>query len=449
MLFSKRKIRQNKFYIIFYISEKKESVRTENMAKNRSNLGINMDTAKDLIYLIVLDKALSHISHKKRRKKIKNGKITQEEQENLDNLLCLKNSLDLFFLPNNKKNSEEYHIQMQKIRILDELIENIIKGKNVDIKQRIEQLMKKEGLNFVERKESPISAEEKFLIKTDFHGLSHYPSDLSLTNFFIKKRDKKRNDTNDKLLPVFDEQLYNLDKVPSWRFIKQFKSFQKRAPYFIKAMQYLNIAPHEMKRLNAYDMIYMLKLYQGKNETAPIENAKSKFIKKFIANYEPEFREYMHANKQVIEYALHLKGIQINADGENNNKSYQNFVNQIVAQMKLKGSVPPLFNIHHKRPIKDINNQQNLPLANSIENLCLIIENPYHTMLHMFDTNSYGKTIFNHQVKRVELEPNVIFFGGFEKRFQITRKKEEFNALKNENNIVIIKMRKESSCKNL
>lgn len=410
------------------------------MAKRQSNMGININTAQDLIYLIVLDKALSQISHKKRRKKNKNEKLTKEEQENLDNLLCLKNSLDLFFLPDNKKNSVEYRNQQQKIYNLDELIENIIHSKNTEIKQHVELLMKKEGLTFVNREASPISAEEKFLIKTDFHGLSHYPSDLCLSNFFIKKR----NEANDKVPSTIDEQYYNLNDVPSWKFIKQFKNFQKRAPQFIKSMQAMNITPQELKHLNAYDMIYMLKLYQNKNNIFPLENAKSKFIKHFIANYENEFREYMHSNRQVIEYALHQKGIQINTGGENDNRGYQNFINQIIAQMKLKGSVPPLFNIHHKRPIKDINNQQNLALANSVDNLCLIIENPYHIMLHMFDSNSEGKKIYNRMVKRVELSPKMIFFGGFNKKFQFFQKQTQ-----NIQDILLLKIQKENKCKNL
>lgn len=34
-------------------------------------------------------------------------------------------------------------------------------------------------------------------------------------------------------------------------------------------------------------------------------------------------------------------------------------------------------------------------------------------MLHLFDTNSKGTTLFNKRLKRVELPQDIIFFGGF------------------------------------
>ena len=63
-------------------------------------------------------------------------------------------------------------------------------------------------------------------------------------------------------------------------------------------------------------------------------------------------------------------------------------------------------------------------MANNYKNLCLIIESPYHNMLHLFDTNVLGKTIFNRKVKRIELPPGLIFFGGFSRKFQIYRQNE-------------------------
>lgn len=57
-------------------------------------------------------------------------------------------------------------------------------GNKNDIRQNIVQLFAEEKIPFIHRCESLISAEDKFLIKTDFHGLANYPLKEQLSTYF-------------------------------------------------------------------------------------------------------------------------------------------------------------------------------------------------------------------------------------------------------------------------
>ncbi len=387
------------------------------MAKKEKPQGLNISIGKELAYMIVLPKALDALSQKKRRHN-RNQERTNTSTT-YENLLCLKNSLDILFIQTNKKNTEEYKLQLYKKILTEKLILNIAAGKNSEIRQNIAQIMKDEGLNFVEREESLISPEQKFLIKTEFHGMSHYPSKEMLSPYFRAHIEQDKAKTEEK--EYIGEQ-YNVDMIPSWKYFRQFSSFKKRAGYFAQAMAEAKIPPSDIGQLNAYDLIALLKGYNQRHDIPSFETAKSKFIKFFIGHHEKEFRSYMFENEQTIRQALHNKGISL--DDKKNPRAYKEWVEKNILQMKTKGSVPPLFNIHHKNPVKDSKTEENLSTANNPNNLCLILEAPYHNMLHLFDTNVLGKTIFNRKVKRVLLPQGMIFFGGFDKKFQIYHQQE-------------------------
>lgn len=386
--------------------------------KENTPPGIELNLGKELAYIIVLPKALDAISQKQRRRNKSNASILYEK------LLGLKNSLDDLFITTSKKNTEEYQYQLYKKIITEKLILNIASGKTSEIKQNIEQIMKEENLRFIEREESQISAEEKFLIKTDFQGLSHYPSQEQFSPVFqryIKTHNENENENKHTLSP----HNYNLEEIPAWKYFKQFPSFVERSQIFKLALAEFNIHKQDIKNLNSYDLIALLKNYSIKHKLPPFENSKMKFIKFFIKHHEQELRNYYQVNKLVIIQAYRNKGLNFNFD-ENPN-AYQDFVERSISQMKEFGYVPPLFNIHHKYPVKDCKSEKNLSLANAPSNVCLILQSPYHQMMHLFDTNILGKTIFNRKVKRLELPQELIFFGGFDKNFQIYHKpKEEY-----------------------
>ena len=399
--------------------------------KKETPPGINISTGRDLAYIIALPMALTALSQKKRKKQ-------KSQSSNIyEKLLTLKNSLDFFFISTNKKNSEEYKQQLYRKILLEKLILNISAGRNSEIKQSLAQIMKEEGLVFIETEESLISQEEKFLIKTEFHGLTHYPSKEQLSPYFQKFFEKG---SSVKESP-YHEKEYQLHNIPSWKYFQQFSSFKKRADIFTKALAEKGIPPQDIAQLNAYDLIALLKHYNQKHNIPNFETAKAKFIKYFINHHEADFRAYLQENKQVILYALKNKGIEL--DIKNNHKAYKNFIEKNILLMKTKGNVPLLFNIHHKRPVKDSQTEEKLSMANNPQNLCLIMELPYHNMLHLFDTNCLGKTIFNRKVKRVKLPQGLIFFGGFSRKFQIYHQAEN-----NYSQILLQTIRKKKKCRN-
>lgn len=382
--------------------------------------GIELNLGKELAYIILLPKALDAISQKQRRRNKSNSSALYEK------LLGIKNSLDDLFITTFHRNTEEYRHQLYKKIITEKLILNIACGKTSEIKQNIEQIMKEENLHFVEREESQISAEEKFLIKTDFQGLSHYPSQEQFSPFF-QKYIKNHNKDNSKIKYHHSPNDYNLEEIPAWKYFKQFPSFVERLQTFKLALAEFNIHKQDIKNLNSYDLIALLKNYSTKHKLPTFENSKMKFIKFFIKHHEQELRNYYQVNKLVIIQAYRNKGL--NFDFDENPNAYQDFVERSISQMEEFGYVPPLFNIHHKYPVKDCKSEKNLSLANAPSNLCLILQSPYHQMIHLFDTNISGKTIFNRKVKRIELPQDLIFFGGFDKNFQIYHKqKEQYNT---------------------
>ena len=335
------------------------------------------------------------------------------QQKNHDRLLEIKNLLDDIFLLNQKKKSNEYRILLFKKIIVEKLILNIISGKKNDIKQNIIQLLKEEDLIFINQREGLISPEVRFLIKTDFNGLVNAPAREQLSPFFQKVvKYKNFLNHNDKYL----SEMYDLEKIPAWQSMKQFASFRGQASHLKSALFHLQINPKRLHKLNAFDLVVLLKNYHVINNIPSFESQKSKFVKFFIKNFECEFRDYLLQNKDLIVFSLSCKGIRI--DEKKNLDAYKIFIDKAIQNMKKKGQVPPLFNIHHKEAVKDCGDTA-LSDSNNFKNLCLVLEVPYHQVFHLFDNKD----------KRLVLSDNLIFWGGLTKFNQFSYEYED-NSLK-------------------
>lgn len=361
---------------------------------------------KELTYSIVLTEALNALFADKRHPK-------PNQQKNHDRLLEIKNLLDDIFLLHQKKKSNEYRILLFKKILVEKLILNIISGNKNDIKQNIAQLLKEEDVIFINQREGLISPEDRFLIKTDFNGLANAPAREQLSPFFQKViKYKNCSNSNDKYSP----EMYDLEKIPAWQSMKQFASFEGHASHLKSALSHMQINPKRLRKLNAFDLVVLLKNYHIINDIPSFESQKSKFVKFFIKNYEREFRDYLLQNKDLIVFSLSCKGIRI--DEKKNSDAYKNFVDKAIQNMKKKGQVPPLFNIHHKGAVKDCGDTV-LSDCNKYSNLCLMLEVPYHHIFHLFD----------HKDKRLILPDNIIFWGGLTKFNQFFFKQED-NSLK-------------------
>lgn len=353
---------------------------------------------KEFVYMVLMPIALQASAQSHRNRYRENFSAIYER------LRDLKNSLDKLIIGRVNKNTGVYRIRLYYKILAEKLILNIVSGNRSEIKSNIEQIMRSEGINFIERAPSPISTEEKFIIKADFNGLPHFPKAQDLSPFYQEVSKQEKTSSSQ-----FSPDDYNINDIPSWKALKQFPSFRKTEYKIRAALAEKNISPDQINRLNAFDTIHLLRSYYNEKELYAPESSKSRFIKFFIKHHEKDFRNYLKNNKPIIIEALKNRNIMIN---EHSHKDeYQLFVDNCIKLMKEKGTVPPLFNIHHKIPVKDTDR---LDLVNSPQNLCLILEVPYHTMLHLFDSNNNGSTIFDRRLKRVELPQDIIFFGGFD-----------------------------------
>ena len=359
--------------------------------------------AKDLVYGIVLTEALNVLSQDKRR-----SRIVADDQMGQDKLLEIKNLLDDIFLAKHKKNSNEYRLWLFKKIVVEKLILNVLSGNKNDIRQNIVQLFAEEKIPFINRRESLISPEDKFLIKTDFHSLANYPLKEQLSPYFQNVLAHKDNPKVKDYLPSD----FDLNKIPCWKQMQQFSSFTKQEEDIKNALADMRINPKRISRLNAFDMVALLKSYYARHNLNSFESRKTKFIHSFVKLYEKEFRSYLTENKELIKFALANKGVKI--DERKNPDAYADWVNKVIHDMKKKGVVPPLFNIHHKEAVKDCG-ERNLSDSNHWKNLVLVLEVPYHHLFHLLDKKD----------RRLILPSNVIFWGGMMKSNQIVYREDE------------------------
>lgn len=373
-------------------------------ATRRKHPEIDTDLGKELAYMVIFPVALKASVNKSNRLYLTNFADTYEK------LRALKNSLRTLIIGNAKENGGEYRKRLVYKVLCEKLILNIVSGQKKDILTNIEQIMQAEGLEFSEHNHSELSPEERQIIRIDFNGMFPSPSEAELDELNGKYNVSQPLPKEER---PFKPEDYNLDELPVWHICRQFSEFRKLEYKIKDAFSEQNIPPEEIKNLSFSDFNYLTKRYI-KNHKIAYEGAKSKFVKFFIKHHEQDFRQYMHKNRNIILEALLSKNIEV----PKNKKGYDQFVETCIANMKNNGTVPPLFSIHHKIPVKDSKGHKNLNMINSFPNLCIVLDCPYHTMLHMFDTNSKGNAIFNRRVKRLILPPDMVFFGGMSQTFQ-------------------------------
>lgn len=372
--------------------------------QRKKQLQIDTDLGKELAYIVTLPIALK-ASTKKR-----NGLYLNNFAETYEKLRSLKNCLRQLIIGDIPETSLQYRKRLAYKILCEKLILNIVSGNKKDILANIEQIMKTEGIPFAECNHSALSKEEKTAIRIDFDGTIPSPPQEELNEL----NEKYACDTPPpKEERPYPPEAYNLELLPVWKAYRQFSEFRKLEYKLRDAFSEQNIPPEKIAELSVTETNYLLKRYMKKRKIC-YNSSKSKFIRFFITHHEQDFRNYMEKNKNIIAEALKSKNMPL----PQTKAEYDKFVDDAVNNMKNRGFVPPLFSIHHKIPVKDGENCNGLSNVNSPSNLCLILDCPYHTMIHLFDTNSQGDAIFNRKVKRVRLPDDMIFFGGMTEKSQ-------------------------------
>lgn len=312
-------------------------------------------------------------------------------------------------------------------------------------------------LRCIDKQHYPLPREIKHIIRMDFYGTVKEPDTKKLSDTY-----RKRNPENTQKLTPKD---YDLTRSPSWMVFRQFKSFRLLEKIVVANLIEAGITPDQAKRLNPYDYSDVLfKHFVKKRRREGVEahnasiflGARQRFIKKFIRTHEAAFRNYMKMTgvderyTEVLVHNMRTKGLTGNVEvidktfNEKQIKLFQSrklipattkagdritetnirkireagLINEILTKND-KGEIitGPALSVHHKVAVKDCGEKTNFSEVNLFKNLCLMVE-PYHDIAHSLDKtreNNGGESY----VSRIELDEDVIFYGGFNKIFQI------------------------------
>lgn len=317
--------------------------------------------------------------------------------------------------------------------------------------------LKSWGLNCIDKQHYPLPREIKHIIRMDFYGTVKKPDEQKLSDTY-----RRRNPSNTKDLTAKN---YDLKQSPTWMVFRQFKSFRLLEKILKEKLIENGITPEQAKRLNPYDYSDILfNHFVTKRRRDGVEShnasiflgARQRFIKKFIQTHEVAFRNYLKmagtderytevlihhmrtkgltGNVEVIDQTFNEQQLKffkarklISNDTKVGDKITDNHIRKIrdaklINEILTKGEdgkpiTGPTLSVHHKVAVKDSGEKTNFSEVNLFKNLCLMVE-PYHDIAHSLDKTKETNGGESY-VSRIELEEDVIFYGGFNKIFQI------------------------------
>lgn len=318
------------------------------------------------------------------------------------------------------------------------------------------------GLNHVKKQHYPLPREIKHIIRMDFYGTVRKSDPNGPLN---KRTSEVYNHCNPEATKNLTPKDYDLSQSPTWMVYRQFKSFRLLEKIVVNKLIKLGFTPQQCKHFNAYDYSDILfKHFATKKKHADTEEhnasiflgARHRFVKKFIKKHEAKFRNHLNitgVDKRYSDILIHnmlTKGITANVeviDPTYSKKQIKILKKQgvIPAHIKIgdkitdehiksiraanlldeiltrdKSGMPisgPALSVHHKIAVTDSGERTNFSEVNLFKNLCLVV-GEYHTVAHCLDKtiSSNGSEAY---VSRIELDPDLIFFGGFNPSFQI------------------------------
>lgn len=365
---------------------------------------------KEFLYAKLLPLALQTINHGFRYKD--NEATYIKEYEKLEKI---KSSLSSTLLSSTPKNSAIYQKRFATKMLLEKLILDICSNNRSEIKNDLAKIILHEGLSIVEKYQPPISKAEKLLIRSDFDGniFSQKATFFSKTYKNLQNRKPESKSLKQKYSPAS----YNLYENKSWQIYAQFANFRKLEPKLKQALAKLKIPTSAAKNLNPFDIADIIRNHCKKEHSYLFESSRSKFVKYFIRHHENDFKDYMYSHQPIISEILQKKGITL---PYNSPETYVSYVEGIIDKMRKNGNLPTMFNVHHKVAVQDGKQKNSLSEVNDPRNLCLILDCPYHSIIHEIgNKNNHQELNIYNLSKKVEIGNDIIFFGGLDKISQI------------------------------
>lgn len=243
--------------------------------------------------------------------------------------------------------------------------------------------------------QTPLSREQTMIIDIDFEGLRFIPSQDDLSSPY---RLAKESTEKYPLQSLYQPSEYDLNQVPSWQEMKKFNSFHFMHHQICNQLAKINYPLEQLNQLTFFDMLDMINIHNRECPAHKMPNQRTRFLKMFSACYGQEFSEKM---------ALLGK--------EKQAKDFLTYINYLDKPTK---RCPPevryvseIFSVHHIKNRQYANEFDDYSQANDISNLSLCFNFPHHKVLHT--------------PTEIDLNRNIIFFGGFLREFQIIRNPEK------------------------
>lgn len=254
---------------------------------------------------------------------------------------------------------------------------------------RLSELLDKNGLKLVTNDFKELTKAEKRVIRMDYWGVTTKPDDSILSNFYKKacmKADADKMNGNAAKNKTYNKEKhetltfkYDLSKSPSWQLFHQFKNFRKIEGRLQKQLHSLKISQKQLEKMSVEDFTDVIFREFPKNEegyNAQIFlGAKCSFIKDFIKKFEKPFTKILKSIDLDERYIKELvKNMKSNGICEGFNVYDENGV-------KIDDIKTIKLSVHHKVAVNDANSKSHLAQINLFENLCLCIDDPYHTKI--------------------------------------------------------------------
>lgn len=330
-----------------------------------------------------------------------------------------------------------------------------------EARSELKECLKSWGLKYVNNiKYYPLSREEKHIIRLDYYGTIDEPIKIPGRS---KSTSAYLGFINSPYKEKLDNPQYDLASSPSWNKFRQFPRFRKIEKRMIEQLRAENIPPSLISQMNAYD--YADILYRAFKDTADeygkvriFNGARRSFVKDFIRNNEKQFRQYLKKMKVDDRYTEALiemmkkKGITTEIDVFDKQKA-----TELLQNYKKEGLIPateeisekisakqvefikyrgdygkiaildkegkplrgPTFTVHHKIAVKDGGEATYLADVNHFENLCLMVDEPYHRLMHSLDKTEISNFRESYKARIYMQNPHIIFWGGISKEYQI------------------------------
>lgn len=336
-------------------------------------------------------------------------------------------SFEMIYIPNIEKENwyYEFFSNEQKIEYIKQRRQSILES--TEDKNRILELIKlnKKGSNNEEIKGLynknkliidedeyiQLKKAEKQVIRMDYWGVVNKIDEEHLSNFYKKAKDepKKKKYKLDK---------YDLSKSPSWQLFAQFKNFRKIETKVKEQLRDTGVHPEDLPKMAVEDYMDAMFNKFPKNiegyHSQLFLGAKCSFIKDFIKKFEKPFSRILKEAGVDERYIKELvKNMKSNGICENFKVLDEN--GKDIEGIKLS--------VHHKNNVSNAGNKAKIGEVNLFSNLCLCIDEPWHTrILHAAALENKrieknGKT-FRSSVQFEDKD--MVFFAGFSPSQQIS-----------------------------